>query len=76
MWYVNCPLLLTFFTCELSSHSSTCIFSPLLTCLPYFLQDFHHDVSLKHVLVVYLNNIKQQKHIHEKECALADIILR
>jgi len=60
----------------MSSCSLTYIFSPLLTCLLYFLQDFHHDVSLKHVLVVYLNNIKQQKHIHEKECALADIILR
>ena len=39
-------------------------------------QDFHHDVTLKRVLVVYLDSIKEHKYIHPKECELADGILR
>jgi hypothetical protein len=33
-------------------------------------------VTLKRVLVVYLNSIKQHRFIHEKECELAETILR
>jgi hypothetical protein len=40
------------------------------------LQDFHHDVTLKRVLMVYLNDIKKHRFIHEKECELVESILR
>ena len=39
-------------------------------------QDFHHDITLKRVLVVYLNSIKQHRFIHDKECELVETILR
>jgi hypothetical protein len=38
--------------------------------------DFHHDVTLKRVLMVYLNDIKKHRFIHEKECELVESILR
>ena len=44
--------------------------------LTLFTQDFHHDVTLKRVLVVYLNNIKKECFIHDKECELVEGILR
>jgi len=43
---------------------------------PLFLQDFHHDVTLKQVLVLYLTGIKTHSLVHRKEVELADDLLK
>ena len=47
-----------------------------LYSLSLYTQDFHHDVSLKQMLMVYLSNIKQHKFLHSKEGELVEGILR
>ncbi len=42
----------------------------------YTSQDFHHDVSLKQMLMVYLNSIKDHEYLHSKEGELVKGILR
>ena len=39
-------------------------------------QDFHHDVTLKRVLVEYLTGVKEQYSVQDKETELADGLLK
>ncbi len=51
------------------------MFSQFLS-LSLSLQDFHHDVTLKQVLVLYLNSVKTHECVLEKEVELAEELLK
>ena len=50
----------------------------LTLSMPYLppYQDFHHDVTLKQVLMIYLDSVKCHESVHEKEIELADGIIK
>ena len=42
----------------------------------FLLQDFHHDVTLKKVLVEYLEGVRDHEYIQDKEMELAEALLK
>ena len=49
-----------------------------LPCVFYFFvfkKDFHHDVTLKKELVLYLDGVKEHPCVHDREIELAEGLL-